>query len=251
MAHVPDRRPARLEALRREASSAGVEIAILATYSDFTHPDAGYRAAQIDDTREWIASAAALGAASVRLTAGQAHPGVSEADGIAWAVDGLVACARQAAAFKVRVIYENHTRGSVWRFNDFTQPASRFLDVVRRTEGCGLEILFDTANCLPLDDDPEVVLAAVIQRLGAVHVSDIARRGGFEPTVIGTGAAPLGPLLERIAASGFDGWISIEEASRTGLDGFRHAVRFVDDLWEKAGGRPRARARLVPPVREE
>lgn len=239
VAHIR-RDAASLDELRREASDAGVELAMLVTYSDFTHPDPSYRAAQKEDLRAWIGAAARLGVQALRVTAGQAHPHVSEEDGLAWAADGLSACADEARGSGVRLLYENHTRGAVWTEDDFTLPAARFLEVVRRTAGSGLEILFDTANCLVRHDDPVHVLGEVIDRLGAVHLSDIRRAGAFEPTVIGTGAAPIGRLLELVTASGFDGWVSIEEASRTGEDAFRHAVAFADRTWIAAGGRPRA-----------
>jgi sugar phosphate isomerase/epimerase len=239
VAHVGSRSAERLDALRQEAADAGVQLAILATYSDFTHPERGYRASQVDDLRRWIDAAARMEVEFVRVTAGQAHPGVPEEAGLGWAADGLVACLGDAVAAGVRLLYENHTRGSVWQFNDFTQPAARFLEIARRTEGTGLEILFDTANCLALGDDPLVVLDGIIDRVGAVHVSDIRACGTFEPTAIGTGVSPLPLLLRRLVSSGFDGWLSIEEASRTGMDGFRGAVAFVDRAWADAGGASR------------
>lgn len=241
VAHVPSRAAAHLDAVRAEASDAGVQLPMLVTYSDFTHPDSGYRHAQIDDLREWIAAAHRVGVKFLRVTAGQAHAGVAEEAGLAWAVDGLTACLDDAAAAGVRLLYENHTRGSVWQQNDFTQPAARFLEVVRRTEGTGLEVLFDTANCLALGDDPEAVLHRVVDRVGTIHLSDIRHRGTFEPTRLGTGVAPLRALLEQLVAHGFDDWVSIEEASRTGVDGFTHAVAFADRTWLEAGGTPRAR----------
>ncbi len=245
VAHVSSRSVASLDTLRCQAAEAGVELAILVTYSDFTHPDPRYRARQVDDVRGWIDAAARLGVTFIRVTAGQAHPGVPEDAGLDWAVEGLNACTRDAAAAGVRLLYENHTRGSVWEYNDFTQPAARFLEVARRTAGSGLEILFDTANCLALGDDPEAVLGEVIDRVGAIHLSDIRRRGAFEPTLIGTGVAPLQRLLQRLTSSGFDGWISIEEASRTGPEGFHHAVAFADRAWVGAGGNPRHRSSAI------
>jgi sugar phosphate isomerase/epimerase len=239
VAHVSSRDAAYLDRLREQASGAGVRITTLVTYSDFTHPEANYRAQQIEEVRAWIDAGRRLGVGFLRLTAGQAHPEVSEPSGIAWAAEGLTACLDVAREAGVRLLYENHVRGSVWSGNDFTQPASRFLDVVRRTEGTGLEILFDTANCLVLHDDPFRVLDGVIARIGEIHLSDIRAAGTFEPTVLGTGAAPIEQLLRRVVASGFDGWISIEEASRTGMQGFRDAVAFADRAWIDAGGRPR------------
>jgi sugar phosphate isomerase/epimerase len=236
--------PAFLDALRHDADDAGIQLVMLATYSDFTHPDARFRARQVDGIRAWIDAASRLGAPFLRVTAGQAHPGVAEQDGLAWATEGLTACAEEARRADVRLLYENHTRGAVWTHNDFTLPASRFLEVIARTAGSGLEVLFDTANSLVLHDDPLHVLDQVVDRLGAVHVSDIRRAGAFEPTPVGTGAAPITQLLTRVVASGFDGWVSIEEASRTGPGAFRAAVDFVDRVWVEAGGHPRFSARV-------
>ena len=103
--------------------------------------------------------------------------------------------------------------------------------MVRRTDKAGLQILFDTANPLALDDDPLEVLHAVRHRVGAVHVSDIRQVGTFEPTVIGTGVAPIPALLQGVSETGFDGWLSIEEGSRSGEEGFRTAVTYVRQVW--------------------
>lgn len=236
VAHITSRAPTDLAALRREAGAAGVQIVMLATYTDFTHPDPKQRADQSDELYRWIEAATRLGASFLRITAGQAHSGVSEADGLAWAVAGLTACLNDARAAGVRLLYENHVRGAIWSANDFTQPAARFLEVFRRTSASSLEVLFDTANCLALNDDPLDVLQQVRDRVGAVHLSDIRQAGAFEPTVIGTGVAPIPQLLGMLVANGFDGWISIEEASRTGDEGFRQAVAYADAAWGMAGG---------------
>jgi sugar phosphate isomerase/epimerase len=239
VADVTDRAPAALDGLRRQALDAGIAPCMLVTYSDFTHPDAAYRKRQADDVRAWIDAAERLGVTFLRLTAGQAHPGVSERDGLAWATEGLTACLEAAQGAGVKLLYENHTKGSIWEHSDFTQPADRFLEVVRRTASTDLGVLFDTANCLALNDDPSAVLEAVVDRVGAIHLSDIRCRGSFEPTTIGTGATPLRRLLGQLVASGFDGWINIEEASRTGLEGFKRAIAFVDETWVEAGGAAR------------
>jgi len=238
MAHVPRAPDSALAVLRRKASDAGVQIAILAAYSDFVDPTVDLSRA-VDDVRRWIEMAATLGATFLRLTAGQDRAGVSEAEGLDRVVEGLHACVEAADGSGVEVLFENHVRGAIWSQNDFTQPVSRFLEVVVRTRRTGLRVLFDTANSLALGDEPEAVLTAVSGRVGAVHVSDIARRGTFEPTTIGTGVAPIPALLGQIVRSGFDGWVSIEEASNEGAAAFGPAVGWVDRAWIAAGGRPR------------
>jgi sugar phosphate isomerase/epimerase len=241
--NLPGRAPADLDRLRDDAGEAGVEIARLATYSDFTYPDPRERARELDDLRRWIDAGARLGVHGLRLTAGQARPDLHESDALGWVADGLVACARAAAGTGVRILYENHVRGAPWTHNDFTQSVARFREVLRRTRGAGVDVLFDTANNLVLGEPPMEVLDAAVTRLGAVHLSDIARAGAFEPTVIGTGVSPIPQLLGRIVSSGFDGWISIEEASRTGPAAFERAVAFADREWIEAGGAARRKTR--------
>lgn len=245
--HLGKRSAADLDQLRQQAGDAGVEIVMLATYSDFTQPDAVARARHVDEARMWIDVGARLGVTALRVTAGQARPRVGDGEGMAWVIEGLLGCVDHAQAAGVRLLFENHVRGAPWELNDFTQSASRFLDVARRTRDTGIEILFDTANNLVLNESPVEVLDVVIDRLGAVHLSDIARSGAFEPTIIGTGVAPIPELLRRIVSSGFDGWISIEEGSRTGPEAFDWAVAFADREWVGAGGRRRDRTKTSSP----
>lgn len=240
VAHMQSLDTGYLNSLRGQADDAGVQIAMIVTYSDFTHPDATERTRQVEDVRAYIDAAERLGTSFLRVTAGQAHPGVERGDGIGWAVDGLTACVDQAADAGITLLYENHTKGSVWTYNDFTQPAELFLEVVRRTAGSGLRLLYDTANTLATGDDPLAVLDEVKNRVSAVHVNDIARAGHFEPVVVGTGVAPVQEIFHMLVENGFDGWVSVEEASGTGEAGFRQAIPRTEELWLAAGGAPRA-----------
>lgn len=240
VAHLGSLTPSHLRALRTRAADLGVRIAMLVTYSDFCQPDGAARAAEQAAIAAQIEAAAELGAPFVRLTAGQAWPGVSLRAGLAWAIEGLSRAAAHAAACGVQAVYENHTRGSVWRWNDFSQPLDRFLAIADATRGTELGLLFDTANNLALHDDPRHALEHVLDRVTTVHLADIERAGSFRPVVIGTGASPHRALLSTLRGAGFDGWISVEEASRTGRAGLETAVRHADAVWTAAGGAPRS-----------
>ncbi len=218
--HLPSRRPGDLADLRAQAAEAGVCIPMLVAYTDFTHPDPAYRAAQKDQLLRDIEAATHLGASYIRVTAGQAHAGVGRDEGIEWAAAGLTSCVAEATAARVTLAYENHCKGYGWTHFDFSQPAQIFGEILARTADSGLGVLFDTANNLALNDDPRAVLAQVGDRLAVVHASDFRRPGFFEPVVIGTGAAPLAALFGDLGRMGFDGWLSMEEASRTGEAGF-------------------------------
>ncbi|MBI3957197.1 MAG: sugar phosphate isomerase/epimerase [Chloroflexi bacterium] len=234
VAHLPGRDAAALDPLRRQAEDAGVAIPMLATYTDFTHPDPATRARQTDELRSCIAAAARLGVGYLRVTAGQNHPGVQRDEGIAWACAGLTACVEEASAAGVTLCYENHTIGYGWTHYDFSLPSAIFLEIVQRTAGSGLQLLFDTANNLVNDEEPLPVLEAVIDRVAVVHAADMARKGHFEPTVVGTGVSPLAAIFRRLHQHGFDGWLSVEEGSKTGEEGFRQAIPQVRYLWKEA-----------------
>jgi len=134
----------------------------------------------------------------------------------------------------VTLCYENHTIGYGWTERDFSLPSDIFLEIVRRTEGRGLQLLFDTANNLVNGEEPLPLLDEVIDRVAVIHAADMARKGHFEPTVVGTGVSPLAAIFQRFRQHGFDGWLSVEEGSNTGEDGFRQGIPRVRTLWEES-----------------
>ncbi len=234
VAHLPGRDAASLTPLRRQATDAGVVIPMMVTYTDFTHPDAATRARQVDELRSCIEAATHLGVGYLRVTAGQNHPDIQRDEGIAWACAGLTACVEEARAAGVTLCYENHTIGYGWSHYDFSLPSDIYLEIVRKTEGSGLQLLFDTANNLVNGEEPLPILEAVINRVAVLHVADMARKGVFEPTVVGTGVSPLAALFHRLHQHGFNGWVSVEEGSKTGEEEFWRAIPLVRALWEEA-----------------
>ena len=114
--HVKQRTAAYLDDLRQQASDAGVQIVMMATYSDFTHPDSDERQRQISDIRSLIEVGSRLGLSFLRVTAGQNHPGVAEKTGLGWAREGLLACLPDAQAAGIDVVMPQHAR----RITDFS-----------------------------------------------------------------------------------------------------------------------------------
>src|SRR5688500_11853870 len=74
--------PRKWDEARRVARDHGLEIPMLCASPDFTHPDAGFRAKQIEEEKEAIDMAAALGAKFCRVLSGQRRPEVSREQGI-------------------------------------------------------------------------------------------------------------------------------------------------------------------------
>ena len=237
---VPDRGPSAVRALRRQIEGEGMQVAMITSYPDFTHPDRGQRARELDLERQVVETAAVLGARLVRVTAGQAHPDTGRAEGIGWAIEGLCRLAEGARGSGVTLVYENHAKPGAWQFTDFSQPPEIFLEIVRGTAGAGLAINFDTGNAAAFADDPVALLDQVVERVSSVHASDTAERGQLRHVLLGTGVTPFGPLFERLIRAGWDGWICMEEASYRGREGVQAAARFVRQTWAQAqaGTRP-------------
>ena len=204
--------------------------AILISHS----PNTEQRAREIEQMKADVQLTAALGAKYARVTAGQNHPGTDQEAGIRWAVEGLRQVVDEADRLGITLVYENHTKGAPWQYWDFSQPSEIFLEILNSLADTSLKVCFDTANSLVLEEDPIALLEAVIDRIAVVHVFDIRTPGEFETVLVGTGASPIKQVLSILKRNGFDGWLSIEEASRTGEEGFAKAVPFVRRAWEEA-----------------
>jgi sugar phosphate isomerase/epimerase len=210
---------------------SGLRLAIVNTYPDLTHPDAGERKKQITALLSDIDTAAELGAGIVRITAGQAHPSLDAEEAKRWVIDGFHEAACHADKRGIRLAYENHSKPGAWRYWDFSYPSDIFLSIAERIRDTPIGILFDTANASVGGEDPLLLLDKVIQRVICVHAADTGTKGQLSPVVVGTGIVPFGRVFGFLRRKGFNGVISIEEASQQGVAGLQEAIHFVKTTW--------------------
>lgn len=220
-----------LKAMRREIEDTGLHVAVVNTYPDLTHPDPVERKGQLSQLETDLAAIGLLGAEMARVTAGQAHPETGREEGIAWAVEGLTRAVDAAERYGVQLVFENHSKPGAWRYADFCYPPDIFLDIAEGLAETPIDILFDTANVVAYGHDPLPVLNEVIDQVVCVHAADTRARGVFEPVLLGTGAVPFDAIFSRLKGAGFDGCVSIEEASGLGREGVVKAVSFVKQVW--------------------
>lgn len=231
--------------MRRMCDQAGVAVSMVTCHPDYTHPDAAVRVQQVADMERNLRLAVELGAPLARVLTGQRHPGVGDDQGIAWATDGLTRTAEIGDRLGVRLAVENHTKSFFWTYFDFAQRGEVFLRILDGLRGTSVGVNFDTANPLVAGEDPLPLFERVADRLAILHVADLRTPGEFTFCRIGQGVAPIEDVFRRARGGGYDGWVSIEEASRSGPDAFRDAVRFVRQAWDRAappGPGPRAAA---------
>ncbi len=219
--------PATPAEYRRLAEQRGLKISNHTAYSDFTFPNAADRIRALAEAIQNVAVAAELGAPSVRVLAGQRRAEVSRSQGVAWVVEAIQLVAEAASRAGIQVNLENHTRASTWQDFDFAMESAVFLEILETLADSPLGVQFDTANPMVAGEETLPLFEKVSPRIRYVHINDVERAGEFRFVTVGTGIVPNSEVIRRLRAQGYSGWLGIEEASRTGQDGFRQAVKNV------------------------
>jgi len=219
--------PATPSEFRRLADARGLAVSNYTGYSDFAHPDPELRKRELAALLKNLIAARELGAPSVRALTGQQWPGVKIEDGIQWVVEGIRQAAEEADRMGLRLNVENHTKAATWTHFDFAMQGEVFLRVMEGLRDVPVGVQFDIANPMVAGEDTLALFEKVRSRIGYVHVNDVRRMGAFEFVPVGTGLAPIREVLARLRQQGYAGWVGIEEASRTGKEGFQQAVRFT------------------------
>jgi sugar phosphate isomerase/epimerase len=222
------------EAARRQVEEAGMNIAMLTTYPDFTHPDPRQRSKELEREIEAVGLAAALSARVIRVTDGQAHPETSIRDGIRWAVEGLTSLVETAGNLGVQLAFENHAKPGAWMYTDFSQDPQIFMEILSRVTSPLLGVNFDTGNATAFAPDPIVFLNQVVDRVVSVHASDTSECGQLHHVLLGTGVTPFTGLFRCLKSHNWDGWICMEEASNQGRQGVETAATYIRRTWAES-----------------
>jgi sugar phosphate isomerase/epimerase len=209
--HLPTTEPAYLQALREALQAAGVELyRLLIDTGDIVAPDSSQRAADIRTIDGWIDVAAALGASSVRISAGRqpATPQVVEQS-----AKQLRSLAQQAARHGLRTDTEN------WQATG--QEPAPLLAILDQCAG-QVGLCADTGNA-EATADKYATLTQLLPRATSVHFkAQYASDGSIE-------AGDLRRCLQLIEQARFDGVITLIYADKqqewAGVDQLRDALQ--------------------------
>ena len=98
-----------VNAIKRRAFLAGLDISGTGVRNDFTVPDAAERQRDVVHVRRWLEVAARIGAPTLRVFDGRAEAkGPSREQRLAWVVEALRECAAHASEQGVVLAYQNH-----------------------------------------------------------------------------------------------------------------------------------------------
>lgn len=212
-----------------------IPLVMLTTYPDFTHPEAMQREREFDFLVHDIALASAVNAKFLRVTAGQAHPGVTERNAVEWPVHYLVKAADIADKYGVQLVFENHSTSKGWYYMDVSNSPHIFLEIVKKLNDTSIGVNFDMANVLVSGEENTIeVLDQVITKVKTIHVADTSSKGKMDPVQLGTGIVPMKEVFSYLRSKQYDGWLCLEIWKDEGIESIRKAVSFVKDTWEKA-----------------
>lgn len=227
-----DRTPAGLARFAKEIAAGGLPLGMICTYPDFTAPDPMRCEWELNRALSDISIAAELHAAYVRITAGQFHPGVSVERQLDSAMRAFDVCADAAARWGTRLVWENHSKPGAWDNIDFNFDRERLLLMRDRLRGNAIRMNYDTANAAALGFEPSFYLDCA-DMVETIHLNDLASVSPLRFSGVGDGIVPLAETLHLAKSCGFDGQVSLEEASMQGLDGVRRYVanarRLIDN----------------------
>jgi len=236
--------PANWSVARRTVEERGMVIPMLCCSPDFSHPDADFRAQEIEKEKNWIRMAAALGAGYCRVLSGQRRPELTRERGLDLVAQSIEACLPEAERCGVTLIIENHYKDDFWSYPEFAQKMDVFCELVARVKHPRFGVNYDPSNAFLAGDDPLELLERVKHRVVTMHASDrYLAEGTIEDLrrdetgaegyakrlrhgTIGKGLNDYDAIFGTLKAVGFDGWVSIEDGV-DGMEQLAESVQFV------------------------
>jgi len=233
--------------VRDVMEDTGQVSSMLCFSPDFTQPEAGERARQVQRQRDAIDMSVTLGLRHCRTLSGQRLPDLTRADGIRRTVDGIRASLDYAAERDVVLCMENHYKDGNWTYPEFAQPEDIFLEIIGQIDSPHFGVQYDPSNALVGGFDPVAFLDKVKHRVVTMHASDRYLEEGASLEDLRQGDGSLGysaalkhgetgkglndydAIFRILVAVGYDGWISIED----GVNGFDELQRSVEFLKQK------------------
>ena len=233
--------------------AADFAMPMLCCSPDFTSPDPGKRKSEIAREAEMIRITRRLGGprAVCRVLTGQRYPEVSWEDGKTWVVSAIKELLPIAREHDVVLGLENHYKDGFWKYPEFAQQMSRFVQIVEAIpdrEHFGVQ--YDPSNAIVAGDDPLELLQTVADRVVSVHASDryladgttlgqlrqidgtVGYSANLRHGVTGKGLNDYDSIFRILVDHGYEGWVSIEDGMN-GMDEMAESLAFLRNMSDR------------------
>ncbi|PLR94676.1 sugar phosphate isomerase/epimerase family protein [Bacillus sp. T33-2] len=237
-----------LQKIKDACLEYNLQIPMMCSSPDFTHPDPLYRAKEIAKMKKMIDVMAFLGPEdfrSCRVLSGQDRPEISRENGIKWTVECIEALLPYAMEKRVHLLIENHYKDGFWTYPEFALNAEIFFEIVNGISSSWFGVNYDPSNAMFAGCDHVDFLDKVKDRLITMHASDRYLVAGYslsdlkhQPVegypkalqhgVIGEGLIDYDAIFEILHSNQFTGWISIEDGIN-GKEDLRKSLQFLKE----------------------
>jgi sugar phosphate isomerase/epimerase len=173
-------------------------------HPSWIEPEGHYRAIRREHTKRALALAKELGAASIQTEPG----GPLEADqsrsrAMTTFYDELMPCVELAQRLGVLLLIEPEPGLLIQTFE-------QYLELAGRVDSPWLGLNFDVGHAFCVGQEPPEWVARMAAHTRHYHVEDIAPTRQHAHLIPGQGAIDLRATLRAIAATGYQGWITVE-----------------------------------------
>ncbi|HEY5313941.1 MAG TPA: sugar phosphate isomerase/epimerase family protein [Pirellulales bacterium] len=173
-------------------------------HPSWIEPCRHYRAIRREHTIRALRLAAELGASNLQTEpGGPLEPGDSWARAAGVFYDELMPCVEVAEELQVGLLIEPEPGLLIERFD-------QYLEFVQRIESPAVGLNFDIGHAYCVGEDPQDWVARMAPHTRHYHCEDIAATRVHQHLVPGDGAIDFRATLSAIAATGYEGFLTVE-----------------------------------------
>jgi sugar phosphate isomerase/epimerase len=170
----------------------------------WTDPDPHYRAIRREHTKRALRLAHELGAPHITTEPG----GLLTADqtwqeGARIFYDEIMPCVELAEQLNVGLLIEPEPELMIEKFD-------QYLEFAGRIDSPSVGLNFDIGHAYCVGEDPQDWVAKMAPHTRHYHFEDIAASRVHQHLIPGHGAIDFAATLRQIAATGYDGWVTVE-----------------------------------------
>jgi sugar phosphate isomerase/epimerase len=173
-------------------------------HPSWIEPDPSYRAIRREHTKRALVLAQELGAPGI-----QTEPGGPMAEGQSWSeaarvfYDEFMPCVEVAENNGVLLLIEPEPGLMIETFE-------QYLEFAGRIDSAHVGLNFDIGHAFCVGQDPQDWIARMASHTRHYHIEDIPSSRKHQHLVPGRGAVDFRSTFREIAASGYDGWVTVE-----------------------------------------
>ncbi len=210
--------PVQREAIRAALDRHGLRIANMNAFMmnavadprqpywhpSWIEPDPHYRAIRREHTKRALRLAAELGAPSIQTEpGGPLQPGQQWDAAAATFYDALMPCVEVAEEVGVDLLIEPEPELLIERFD-------QYLEFTARINSPRVGLNFDVGHAFCVGEEPQDWIPKMAPHTRHYHVEDIAADRVHAHRIPGRGAIDFSAVLTAIAATGYDGFVTVE-----------------------------------------